>query len=127
MSSAVDAHARVAQARIHVARRRWPARTKASSLRDDVVDLERLVHDRIPFGAGGGAALAVFRQRQMQRIEQRDDFLARGDMRQARPRAERRLVEVVERGQAAREEFAIDDALGETIDPAERQPLRRVR
>ena len=62
------------------------------------MDLQRLVHDRVPFGAGGGAAAAVFRHRQMQRVQQCDDFLARRQMRHVRPRAERRLVEVVEGG-----------------------------
>ena len=44
-------------------------------------------------------------------------------MRHVGPRAQRLLVEVVERGQAAREEFAIDDALGETVGAAETHAL----
>ena len=58
----------------------------------------------------------------MKRIEQRDHFLASSHMREVRTRAERRLVEIVERGQSARKEFAIDDALGETFDAA--KPMR---
>jgi len=40
-------------------------------------------------------------------------------MRHIRPGAERRLVEIVERRQSAREKFAVDHALGEAIDRAE--------
>src|SRR5215831_3208440 len=83
-----------------------PARC-LTRLFDNVVDLQRLVHDRLPFGAGGGAALAVFRQRQAQRSQQRIDLLSRGQMRQVRPGAERRLVQFVEGGQPAREKFAV--------------------
>src|SRR6185312_16323229 len=43
-----------------------------------------------------------------------------------RPRAERRLVEIVERGQPAREELAVDDALGETVDAAEAHAARQL-
>ena len=71
--------------------------------------------------------LAVFRHRQVQRVEQRDHLLAGGDVRHVRPRAERGLVEIVERGQAAREELAIDDALGEAVDGAEAHALATVR
>ena len=40
--------------------------------------------------------------------------------------AERLLVEIVERGQAAREEFAIDHALGKTLDAAEAHALGKL-
>ena len=56
---------------------------------------------------------------QAQGIEQADDFLARRDMRHVRPGAKRRLVEIVKRGQPAREKFAIDHALCKTIHAAE--------
>ena len=71
------------------------------------MELQRLVHDRVPFRTGGGAPLAIIGQRQVQQVEQSDYFLSRG------------VVEIIERGQAAWEKFAIDHALGEAVDPAE--------
>ena len=83
------------------------------------MDLQRLVHDRVPFRARGSAPLAVFGQRQIQRIEQRDNFLARRQMREVRPRAECFLIEVIKCSQPAREELSIDDALGKALDTPE--------
>ena len=47
-------------------------------------------------------------------------------MRHARPRAERALIESVERCQPARIEFAEDHALGKTIHRAEAEPQRKL-
>ena len=92
---------------------------------DDVVHLQRLVHHRVPFLAGGGTAAAAFRQRQIEGGEQRAHLLAGGDVRQAWPHAEHRGIEFVERGEATREELAIDDALGETVHMAEAETFRQ--
>lgn len=62
------------------------------------MDLQRLALDGIPFRAGGCVQFAVLGQRQMQRIEQRNYFVTRCNMRLVRPLAEGRLVEIVERG-----------------------------
>ena len=70
---------------------------------------------RLPFSDSGRCST----------VEQRNYFLSRGDVRLDWPRAERRLVEIVECGQAAREKFAIDHALGEAVDPAEAHTLRQ--
>lgn len=95
------------------------------------MDLDRPVERGEPFGASKGAAAAFFVNRQTQGGEERLHLLARGDVRQVRPRAERHLIDVVERGEAAREEFAVDHALGEAFGAAEPelqaefiQPLR---
>src|SRR5262249_41616011 len=86
------------------------------SVAEGVVHLERERQRRRPFGARCGAAAAALVDRQLERLEQRLDLLLRRDVRHAGPRAERRLIEAVEGGQAAREKLAIDDALGETVD-----------
>src|SRR6185295_12422905 len=93
--------------------------TGGDSGAEDVVGLKRLVDLSEPFGPVGSAAAAAFVERQFQLTQQAGDFLAGRDMPHARPGAERCLIEVVKRGQAAREKFAIDDAFGKTIDRAE--------
>src|ERR1700759_3148714 len=86
---------------------------------EDVVGFKRLVDLGEPFGTVGGAAAAAFVERQFQLMQQAGDFLARRDMPHSWPGSECRLVEIVERGQAARKEFAIDHTLGKAIDRAE--------
>src|SRR4051794_33905752 len=86
---------------------------------EDVVDFERLVDLGEPFGPAGGAAATAFVERQLQLTQQAGDLLARGNMSHARTGAERPLVEIVKRGQAAREKFAVDDALGKSVDRTE--------
>ena len=51
-------------------------------------------------------------------------FEPRGGVRHGRPRAQRELVEIVDCGKPAREEFAEDDALGEAVHKTEILPLR---
>src|SRR6185437_14002412 len=93
---------------------------------NDVMKFERLVELVEPFGPVGRAAAAAFVQRQLQLAQQAGDFLAGGDMSEARTGAERGLVEVVERGQAARKELAIDHPLREAVDRTEPEPERQV-
>src|SRR5207253_3791097 len=64
--------------------------------------------------------------RQPELTQQTGDFLARGEVTETRPRAKRCLVEIVQRGQSAREKFAIDNALGKTVDRAETHPERQL-
>src|SRR6202044_2779966 len=97
------------------------------NIRQQVVELERLARLRDPFGARRRAALAALVDRQPQRVDQRLDLVARGPMRDCRPQPERLLVEFVERGEPAREEFAIDHALGETVDAAKAELLAKPR
>ena len=49
-------------------------------LADDIMDPQRLVHDRIPFRTGGGAPLANCGHWQVQQVEQGDYFPSRGDV-----------------------------------------------
>src|SRR3954468_6932824 len=69
---------------------------------EDIVGIKRLVDLGEPFGTVSSAAAAAFVERQFQLAQQAGDFLAGRDMAHAWPGAERRLVEVVERGQPAR-------------------------
>ena len=92
---------------------------------DQVVGLERLVLGGEPFGARRGAAPAASRRSAASARRSARDLLPRGHMRQVRPRAERGLVEIVERGQAAREELAEDHALGKAFGRAEAEAQRR--
>src|SRR5689334_10838945 len=94
--------------------------------RDDIRQFQRARLRREPLLAGRGAPHATLVERQLQRAQQRLDLLARRDMRQARPRAERLLVEAVERGQSPRIELAEDHAFGETVDRAEAEPQRKL-
>ena len=66
-----------------------------------VVGFERLVLRGDPFGARRRTPPPLLVDRQFQLLDQLAHLLPGGQMRQVRPRAERRLVEVVERGQAA--------------------------
>ena len=85
------------------------------------MDFERLVDLAEPLGPVGGAAPAPLVERQLQLAQQARHFLARRYMAEARAGAKRNLVEVVESGQPAREEFAVDDTLKPSI---ERKPSR---
>src|SRR5258705_5791090 len=90
------------------------------------MDLERLVDLVEPFGTVGGATAAALIERQFQLAQQARDLLPRRYVAHARTGAERGLVEVVERGQPARKELAVNHALGETIDRAEAEPERQI-
>src|ERR1700748_7744 len=91
---------------------------------EDVVDIERLVDLIEPFGPVGCAAPAALIDRQFQLAQQARDLSLRHHLLHARAGAEC-LIEVVKRRQAAGIEFAIDLALGKTIDRAEAQPERQ--
>ena len=69
-----------------------------------------------PLGAGAPPGAAALVERQLQGAIRLSTSCRGGHVRQARPGAERRLVEVVERGEAARKELAVDHALGEAVD-----------
>src|SRR5262249_18426212 len=88
---------------------------KLARLSDNIVNLEGLVHDGEPFRAGGGASFSMFRQRQLQGIENRNDFFSRRHMRKVWPRTERFLVEIIKRGQSSGEKFTIDNAFSKAI------------
>src|SRR5438046_160948 len=75
---------------------------------DDVVEFERLVDLVEPFGPIRSAAPAALIERKLQLAQQARHLLARRDMAEIRAGAERRLVEVVERGETARKELTID-------------------
>ena len=79
------------------------------------MEFERLVDLVEPLGTVGRAAAAAFIERQFQLAQQAGDLLARGQVAHARTGAERRLVEVVERGETARKKFTIDHAFGEAF------------
>src|SRR5262249_53796264 len=96
---------------------------KLAGLSDNIVNLEGLVHDREPFGTGSGPSLSILRQRQLQGIENRNDFFPRRHMREVWPRAECVLIEVIKRGQPSREKFAIDNAFCKAIDAAKTHPF----
>jgi len=86
------------------------------------VDFERLVDLVEPLRPVGGTAAAALVERQLQLAQQARHFLASGDIAEARAGVQRRLVEIVERGQAPREELAVDHALGKTVHRAEAEP-----
>src|SRR6476469_3738989 len=86
---------------------------------EDVVKFERLVDLAEPFGAVGCPATTALVERQLQLAQQARDLFARRDMAQARAGPKRCLVEIVERGEPARKELAIDHAFGKTVDRAE--------
>src|SRR5580704_9920997 len=96
--------------RIDAGRRRLPGQQRPTlrvSGAQDVVDFERLVDLAEPFGAVGCAAAAALVERKLQLPQQACDFLARRHMAHARAGPERRLVEVVERGEPAGKELAV--------------------
>src|SRR5207302_6261085 len=92
------------------------------SLGNDVANVERLVEGGEPFGARGGATAPALVDRKPQRVEQTADLLLGGHVRLVRLHPEGRLVEVVEGGEPARKEFAIDHALGEAVGHPEAEP-----
>src|ERR1700733_3712822 len=91
------------------------------SIGEQIVSFERLSRGGEPFGARRGAAFAAFVDRQPQRVDQDLDLVAGGDVRRARPQAERILGQVIERGKATREKLAVDDAFGKAVDGAKAQ------
>src|SRR5882724_13363280 len=93
---------------------------------DDVVDFERLVDLVEPFGPVRRAAPAALVERKLQLAQQARHLFARRDMAEIRARAERRLVDVVERGETARKELAIDHAFGKAVDGAEAETERQI-
>src|SRR3954454_4271971 len=93
---------------------------------EDVVDLERLVDLIEPLSAVGRAAASALVERKLELAEQARHLLPCGEMAEIGPHAEGGLVDLVQRGQAAREELAIDDAFGEAVDVAEAQPHRQI-
>src|SRR5262249_38632873 len=88
-----------------------------------VVNLQRLVHDRVPFCARRGASPTVLTEGKMKGIEERDHFLPGSHMRQVRARAQRLFVEIIERGEPARKEFAINHTLGKPFNAPESHPF----
>ena len=93
---------------------------------ENIVGFERLIDLREPFRPRSRAAATFFIEGQFELAQQFHHFAARGDMREAWPRSERRLVEIVKPGETAREELAIDHALGQTIDRAEAETERQL-
>src|SRR6266436_5682508 len=93
---------------------------------DDVVEFERLVDLVEPFGPVRRAAPAPLIERKLQLAQQARHLFARRDMAEVRAGAERCLVDIVECGEAARKELAIDHALGEAVDGTEAEPERQV-
>ena len=77
-----------------------------------------------PFSPVRGPPAAAFVKRQLQLAQQAGDLFAGGDMTEARASAKGRLVDVVERGESAREKFAIDDTFGEPVDRAKAKSQR---
>src|SRR5258708_7286442 len=88
------------------------------------MDFERLVDLAEPFGPVGCAAAAALIDRQFQLAQQVCNLFPRYHMLHARASAER-LIKVIKRSQAAWIKFAIDLALGKTIDRAEAEPERQ--
>ena len=88
-----------------------------------VMQFERRVAAAGPFYARSGALAAAVVNRKPQALQQTPNLLACGDVRQRRLTAERLRIERVERGEAARKEFAVDDALGKSFGEAERQSM----
>src|ERR1700738_36522 len=77
-----------------------------------------------PFGPVGSAAAAALIDRQFQLAQQARNLFPRHLMLHARASAER-VIKVVKRSQAAWEKFAINLALGKTIDGAACEPERQ--
>src|SRR4249919_4038948 len=89
---------------------------KLADLSDDIVNLEGLIHDGEPFRTGSSTPFTILRQRQLQSIENRNDFFSRGHVREVWPRTKCFLIQIIERGQSSREKFTIDNAFGKAID-----------
>src|SRR6516225_2207010 len=87
--------------------------------------VERLVDLAEPFGPVCRAAPAALIERKPQLAKQVCHFLARRHVPEIRAGAERGLVDVVERGETARKELAIDYAFGKSVDRAEAEPGRQ--
>src|SRR5258708_13972163 len=86
---------------------------------EQVVGFERLSRGGDPFSAGRDASLAALVDRQLERVDQDFDLVARRDVRDGRPLAKRVFVDIVERGEPAREKLAIDHPLGKSVGGAE--------
>jgi hypothetical protein len=91
-------------------------------LADNVVDFQRLVDLGEPFRPVRRPPAAAFIKRQLELAQQARYLFPRRDMAAVRPRSERGFVYIVERSQTAREELAIDHALGKAVDRAETEP-----
>src|SRR5580698_9306625 len=98
------------------ARRAMAAGT--ASIHKQVVGLERLCRGRNPFGTRRGAPLAALVDRQFERVDEKFHLVAGGGVRGVGSLAERILVDLVERGEAAREKFAIHHPFGKSVDGA---------
>src|ERR1700733_369879 len=90
------------------------------------MDFERLVDLAEPFGPVGRAAAAALVERQFQLAQQAGHLFARRDMAEIRAGAERRLVDIVEAGEAARKELAVDHALVKAARLTEPEPERKL-
>src|SRR5260370_1148166 len=73
-----------------------------------------------------GAPLAAGVERKLERPDQAHAFRAGGEVGQARPGAERRLVEIVQGGESAGKELAIDHAFGKPVGAAKTEPCREL-
>src|ERR1700756_1842817 len=92
-------------------RRGWQRRARqprCCSGTNYVVDFQRLVDLAEPFGTVGRAATPSFVQGKLKLAQQARDLFSRRDVAQVGARAQRCLIEVVERGQAAWKEFAVN-------------------
>src|SRR5262249_41452750 len=92
---------------------RFSGQARGGSICQHVVKLKRLAGGCQPFVASGGALIGAPVEGQSQLRKELVDLLLRGQMRQTRTGSQRRFVQVIERGQAARKEFPINDALRE--------------
>src|SRR5262249_45344019 len=90
---------------------------------EEIVGVERLCRSGDPFRPCSGTAFAALVDRQAERIDQDLHLVTGGDVRTRGAQTKRILIEVVERGEAAWEEFAIDYPLGKPIDGAETKLL----
>jgi len=88
------------------------------------MDLERLVDLVKPFGPVGCTATAALIDRQFQLAQQARNLFPRHHVLHVGA-STGCLSKVIKGGQAARIEFAIDLALGKTIDRAEAEPERQ--
>src|SRR6185437_7141398 len=89
------------------------------------MNFERLVDLSEPLRPVGRATAASLVEREFELAQQARYLLTRRDVAEIGPCAESGLVDVIESGQSARKEFAIDHALGEAIDRAEPKSERQ--